>query len=109
MTAPVGQVVEPVSENIAMTAPVTLAKNDSGYAIQFTMPKEFTLNTLPVPNDKRIEILEIPARKVAVYKYSGSWSEERYQDKLALFRAALERAPSKLSANLSWPASIHPS
>jgi hypothetical protein len=29
---------------------------------------------------------------VAVYKYSGSWSEERYQEKLALFRAALEKS-----------------
>lgn len=92
MTAPVGQVVEPVTEKIEMTAPVTLAKSDAGYAIQFTMPKEYTLNTLPVPNDKRIEIREIPARKVAVYKYSGSWSEERYQEKLALFRAALEKS-----------------
>lgn len=92
MTAPVGQVVEPVSEKIEMTAPVTLAKNNTGYAIQFTMPKEYTLNTLPKPNDKRIEILEIPARKVAVYQYSGSWSEERYQEKLALFRAALDKS-----------------
>lgn len=92
MTAPVAQVEKVTSEKIAMTAPVNLVKQSSGYAVQFTMPKEFTKQTLPVPNDARIEILEIPSRKVAVYKYSGGWSEARYQDKLALFRAALQKS-----------------
>ena len=92
MTAPVAQVEKVTSEKIAMTAPVNLVKQSTGYAVQFTMPKEFTKQTLPVPNDARIEILEIPSRKVAVYKYSGGWSETRYQDKLALFRTALEKS-----------------
>ena len=91
MTAPVGQVEQSVSRKIEMTAPVTLLKSNSGHAVQFTMPKDYTLKNLPVPNDARIEILEIPSRKVAVYKYSGSWSESRYQGKLALFRAALTK------------------
>lgn len=91
MTAPVGQVEKAPSEKIEMTAPVNLVKNTSGYAVQFTMPKQFTTETLPVPNDKRIEIVEIPSRRVAVYRYSGSWSESRYQEKLALFRAALKK------------------
>ncbi len=92
MTAPVGQVEKATSQKIEMTAPVSLLKQASGYAVQFTMPKEFTTQNLPVPNDARIEIIEIPSRKVAVYKYSGSWSESRYQDKLTLFRAALKKS-----------------
>ena len=92
MTAPVAQVEKASSEKIDMTAPVNLVKHSSGYAVQFTMPKEFTKESLPVPNDARIEILEIPSRKVAVYKYSGIWSESRYQEKLALFRAALKKS-----------------
>jgi hypothetical protein len=92
MTAAVGQVEKATSEKIDMAAPVNLLKHSSGYAVQFTMPKEFTKESLPSPNDARIEILEIPSRKVAVYKYSGSWSESRYQEKLALFRAALKKS-----------------
>ncbi len=92
MTAPVAQVEKVTSEKIAMTAPVSLVKQNSGYAVQFTMPKEYTTKTLLVPDDGRIEIVEIPSRKVAVYKYSGGWSEARYQDKLELFRAALKKS-----------------
>jgi hypothetical protein len=89
MTAPVAQ--QPVSEKISMTAPVSQVKSANGFLVQFTMPAEFTMETLPEPNDKRVQIVEIPARKVAVFKYSGSWSEDRYQKKLAEFRQALLR------------------
>ena len=88
MTAPVTQ--EAVSEKIAMTAPVTQTKGSSGYLVQFTMPKEYTLESLPVPNDSRVQLRQVPARKMAVFIYSGSWSEARFQEKLAEFRAELK-------------------
>lgn len=90
MTAPVTQQTS-ASSKIAMTAPVSLSKQGSGYAVQFTMPSEFTRDTLPQPNDSRIKIIEIPARTIAVYSYSGSWSEKRFNEKLSIFRAALAR------------------
>lgn len=89
MTAPVTQ--EPKSEKIAMTAPVSQVKSTEGYLVQFTMPENYTLDTLPEPNDSRVTLKEIPARKVAVYRYSGTWSESRYQEKLAIFLSALKR------------------
>lgn len=89
MTAPVNQVA--VSQKIEMTAPVTQIKAPSGYMVQFTMPKEFTMETLPVPNDPRVELRQVPPRKVAVYTYTGSWSESRYQDKLSEFHEALRK------------------
>jgi peptide methionine sulfoxide reductase msrA/msrB len=90
MTAPVIQ-KSGASEKISMTAPVTMSKQSSGYIVQFTMPSSFNRETLPQPNDKRVEIIEIPARTVAVFSYSGSWSQERFEEKLAQFRAALAR------------------
>jgi|GEM_PF-77520 len=90
MTAPVIQ--KPArSEKIAMTAPVTQSKSDSGYVIQFTMPSAYTRETLPKPNDPRVKIIEVPARKVAVYKYTGSWSQKKFNENLELFNAALAR------------------
>jgi effector-binding domain-containing protein len=90
MTAPVNQAVSEKSEKIAMTAPVNQSKTSTGYLVQFTMPKSFTLDTLPIPNDSRVELRQIPARTVAVFSYSGSWSESRYQEKLTEFLEALK-------------------
>lgn len=84
MNAPVNQ------EKIKMTAPVTQSKDSSGYLVQFTMPKPYKLNTLPTPNDSRVILREMPAKRVAVFSYSGSWSESRYQEKLDEFKEALK-------------------
>ena len=89
MTAPVTS--KAASEKIAMTAPVNQIKTPSGFVVQFTMPAQFTLENLPTPNDQRVEIVKLPPRRVAVYSYSGSWSEDRYKTKLAEFVAALKR------------------
>jgi len=88
MTSPV--TMQPRSEKIEMTAPVGQVKNAAGFLIQFTMPKKFTLETLPEPNDVRVHLRKIPARRVAVYRYSGRWTEERYQEKLKEFLSALK-------------------
>ncbi|MEY4064082.1 MAG: hypothetical protein RIR26_290 [Pseudomonadota bacterium] len=90
MTAPVTQ-SEKTSEKIAMTAPVTQGKSEKGYVVQFTMPAKYTRASLPEPMDARVKIVELPARKVAVYSYSGSWSQENFKEKLDVFRAALSR------------------
>jgi hypothetical protein len=72
MTAPVTQAK---GETIAMTAPVTQSGSDGAWTIRFMMPKDYTLKTLPKPNDTRIRFVEIPARRVAVLRFSGFWSD----------------------------------
>ncbi len=90
MTAPVTQ--QPESEKIAMTAPVTqAARAEGGFVVQFVMPNEYSIETLPVPNDQRVEIREIPGRRIAVYRYSGTWSKAKYLAELRNFREALSR------------------
>ncbi len=83
---------------IAMTAPViqeaagptVLKPAAEGFVVQFTMPAGYALATLPTPNDPRVRLRELPARRVAVMGYSGSWSEARYQTKAAALLAALK-------------------
>lgn len=87
MTAPV--TLQPVSEKIEMTVPVSQIKAQGGYIIQFTMPDRFNMETLPKPNDSRVTIRSIPQRTIAVYSYSGSWSEDKYKSKLAEFTSEL--------------------
>jgi len=84
MTAPVTQ--EGKSEKIAMTAPVTQELVENKWRITFMMPSEYSLDDLPEPLDTRVILKQEPGRLVAAIKYSGSWSQSRYEEK----RAALE-------------------
>jgi hypothetical protein len=56
MTAPVSQ--ETGSKKIAMTVPVKQEKKDNRWRITFLMPAEYTLETLPEPNDTRVRLTE---------------------------------------------------
>jgi len=48
------------------------------------MPAEYTLEMLPDPIDERVKLAEEPGRLIAAVKYSGTWSEERYEKNKAL-------------------------
>jgi hypothetical protein len=76
---------------IAMTAPVAEVATAAPdrFLIQFMMPSDFTLDTLPEPLDERIRFRQVPARRVAALRYSGVWSERRYQKHLQQLRAAM--------------------
>ena len=81
MTAPVSQ-EKAVGANIAMTAPVTQAKSGEQYKIQFMMPSEYALDELPVPNDSRVSLREVPSRTFAALRYGGTWSKRNYDKHL---------------------------
>ena len=89
MTAPVGQ--EAGSEKIAMTAPVKQEKKDNQWRITFLMPAEYTLETLPEPNDTRVILKQEPGRLMAAVKYSGTWSEEGYEENKALLEEYIQK------------------
>lgn len=74
MTAPVIQENgDSQGEKIAITAPVTqkASENQNEWKVRFVMPPEYTLASLPIPNDTRIKFLEIPAYRTAVIQFSG--------------------------------------
>lgn len=76
MTAPVSQ--EQKGERISMTAPVSQQNKQGKWAVSFMMPASYTMETLPIPDDPNITLRQVPARRVAVVRYSGVWSEEKY-------------------------------
>ena len=82
MTAPV--VMQPLSELIDMTAPVITEGENTKWKVSFIMPKEYTLNTLPKPNDKNIKIFSLPAEKYAVIVFSGLVRELSYNKQARL-------------------------
>ncbi len=85
MTAPV--ILEPQSSKIAMTAPVTLEpqggetnmQTAKQWLVQFVMPSQYTLTTIPKPKNNAVSLREIPSRHFAVLKYSGLNTLSRVQ------------------------------
>lgn len=59
------------NEKMQMTAPVETQDRD--YA--FVMESKYSMDSLPVPNDERIQLRQKPARIVAVRQFSGRWSD----------------------------------
>ena len=89
MTAPVNQKIS--SEKIAMTAPVNQQKSESNYVVSFLMPSKYTMETLPEPVDSSVRLRQIPARKIAAIRYSGSWSRKRYEAKKILLEQFIKK------------------
>ncbi len=67
MTAPV---TETESVKIEMTAPVTETGDSMSREVAFVVPSNFTLETLPIPNDDQIEFVEVPAKTIAAHQFS---------------------------------------
>jgi len=72
MTAPVGQ--QQAGERIAMTAPVSSTSSPQGWVVRFYMPADWTLESLPMPDDDRVRLVEVPAESVAVLRFNGTAS-----------------------------------
>ena len=111
MTAPVvseKQETGKVSESIAMTAPVIATADGDSQIISFGMPKSYTLETLPTPNDPRVKIVKIPTKQYAVMRFSWYRSDGRIkqmQEKLltALVRDGVEVVGSVAYAGYNAP------
>ncbi len=83
MTAPVESRPADSSVKMNMTAPVTSERANDGsdqFAYRFVMERKYTLDTLPEPNDPRVQLRKVEARTVAVNRYSGSWSQSNYDE-----------------------------
>lgn len=90
MTAPVAQAGEGRSQSIAMTAPVAQgAVGQDRWTIQFFMPSEYTMASLPVPRDPAVVLAVVPAETYAVLRFSGLGSARAVAEKEAELDAAL--------------------
>ena len=79
------------SEKMSMTVPVKThpanaaalpsamsAKGQGQYTYAFVMERAYTLDTLPKPNNPRVQFRQVPEQLVAVRRYSGGWSKKKY-------------------------------
>lgn len=89
MTKPV--MVQTESETIGMTTPVIESKTSETYTMTFVLPSVYTIHNVPVPHDKRIELKEIPSKKVAVLTFGWYASPKRITQKIEKLKTALSQ------------------
>lgn len=100
MTAPVSQ--QPVGEKIRMTAPVGQQRVQDQWAVSFMMPKSYTLESLPQPSDSRVSLRQVPAQKMAVVRYSGTWSASNYSSQKSELESWMRRNGLTASGSEIW-------
>ena len=82
-------------QKMQMTAPVTSQPGDGDgpFTYAFVMERKYTMETLPKPTNPDIRLVQRPARVMAVHRYSGGWSEGRYEEheRILLDALAIDR------------------
>lgn len=100
MTAPVVQ-SKSASESIPMTAPVIQIADKGRWTVQFVMPATQTLDTLPVPNDKRVLLRELPATRFAVVRFSGLAGQDDVVKQTAVLREFIARHQLQVAGSVA--------
>lgn len=79
-------------EKLGMTTPVTSKDIEGDTRVAFVMPISRTASSLPEPTDDRIEIVEVPPRRVAVLSFRGRRSTKLIDKKCAELRKLVKAA-----------------
>ena len=90
MTTPVEAAA--VGAAIDMTTPVTAHGSEDGWTIRFTMPRPWSLSTLPLPTDPRITLRELPEETFSVLRFSGRASAADFEARARRLRSATRAA-----------------
>ena len=105
MTAPV---MQQSGEKIAMTAPVTRQGGDSGWVVRFVMPAEYSLDTLPRPNNPDVVLEEIAGKRFAVIRFPGRAKATALKHIQGSSNHSFRPGIYRPARNRRTPFSIHP-
>lgn len=87
-------------EQISMTSPVKMSLEEE-MIVQFLVPKNFTKENLPKPDNSSIEFIEIPEKKMAAITFSG-WANDKKIEKYKFqLIALLDKNQIKYTNNFS--------
>jgi effector-binding domain-containing protein len=100
MTAPVSQ--KPRGEKIKMTAPVGQQRVKESWVVSFMMPSSYTMETLPEPEDPKVTLRQVPARRMAAIRYTGFWSEKGYLKHKAELESWIHRMGLTIVGDPLW-------
>jgi effector-binding domain-containing protein len=83
------------SRKVAMTAPVVQETEDEAsgrFVVGFVMPADLDPAGAPDPTDPDVHQRVVPAQTAAALRFSGRWTQERYDEHARRLHAALEEA-----------------
>jgi hypothetical protein len=81
------------AEKMAMTTPVAQTPQaGNAWTVRFMMPAGRTLASLPAPKTAAVRLVELPPRRVAVLRFSGTPSEAALADATATLRSRAAEA-----------------
>ena len=86
MTIPVTQ-----SKEIDMAVPVTQSASDGEMSMRFFLPKQYSKQNAPEPNDERVKIIDLPEEYFAVISYSGFASDSNFEEHHKKLKEALDK------------------
>jgi hypothetical protein len=107
MTVPVVQ-TRSMGEWNALKATAIQYKQAGAWVIRFMMPHKYSLDTLPEPNDPRVQLTQLPPERFAVVRFSGLAGEAEVERQTADLTAftdahALHSAGPPLLARYNAP------
>ena len=77
------------NEKMSMTSPVTMSLEDS-ITMMFMVPKGFTKETLPQPDQSQIKFIEEPEKTVAAINFGGWADDEKIEKYKKILKSALD-------------------
>lgn len=81
-----------------MTTPVTQSGDGDIWTVSFTMPREYTRETLPVPNSDTIRFVETTPERQIVLRFSGMAGTAKLANQDATLQAIAAQAGVSLGA-----------
>ena len=90
------------SAKIAMTSPVHMDINDSESSMSFVMPSKYDINSLPKPNDAKVELKESPAEYVAAIEFGGYANDSTIKKYAEQLRKSLDEKGIKSIGNFRY-------
>jgi hypothetical protein len=85
------------SEKIAMTAPANQLRSQDRWVVSLVLPSQYTIQSLPEPLDPAVTLREVPGRKMAAVRYSGTWSQRRYEQNNAYLETLVRDKEMQIS------------
>ncbi|MBM2575443.1 heme-binding protein [Jannaschia sp. Os4] len=88
---------------IAMTSPVTTAPGGDGeWTVRFMMPSEWTMDTLPAPEDPRVRLVETAPETRATLRFVGRATPERVEAAVAALDSYIAGAGLAPAGDVTW-------
>lgn len=100
MTAPVQQ--QDRSRKIAMTAPVQQQASDGFWTVSFVMPSQYTMQTLPKPNNDKVKIGKVPAKRYIAIRFSGRNTDSNVSEHEAELMAHIAKNNIKVTGSAKY-------